>query len=233
MLEDRWTEMPLIRSASLQDLTATIQDLRQTTCFTKHAYAVIRSLSDVRILFDKIEISTCLAGGSLHLMSMDMHSLLVLITFEVASFAAAATGVIFKPGDWYKQLDKPRWRPPDWLFAPVWIVLYVAIGLSGWLVWLKAGIAGAALPLSIYAVQLLLNAAWTPIFFGLHRTGLAMVEIMVLWAAILATIIVFRPVSAAAALLLVPYLAWVSFAAALNLSILQRNRQKTRSQGAR
>ena len=166
-------------------------------------------------------------------MSMDMHSLLVLITFEVASFAAAATGVIFKPGDWYKQLDKPRWRPPDWLFAPVWTVLYVAIGLSGWLVWLEAGIAGAALPLSIYAVQLLLNAAWTPIFFGLHRPGLAMVEIMVLWAAILATIIMFRPLSAAAALLLVPYLAWVSFAAALNLSIWRRNRSKPLSQGAR
>ena len=141
--------------------------------------------------------------------------------------------MIFKPGDWYKQLHKPRWRPPDWLFAPVWTVLYVAIGLSGWLVWLEAGIAGAALPLSIYAVQLLLNAAWTPIFFGLHRPRLAMVEIMVLWAAILATIIMFRPVSAAAALLLVPYLAWVSFAAALNLSIWQRNRQKTLSQGAR
>ena len=164
---------------------------------------------------------------------MDMHSLLVLITFEVASFAAAATGVIFKPGDWYKQLDKPRWRPPDWLFAPVWTVLYVAIGLSGWLVWLEAGIAGAALPLSIYAAQLLLNAAWTPIFFGLHRPGLAVVEIVLLWAAILATIIVFYPVNAVAALLLAPYLAWVSFAAALNMSIWRRNRSKPMLQGAR
>ncbi|MCG5485524.1 MAG: tryptophan-rich sensory protein [Sinorhizobium meliloti] len=160
-----------------------------------------------------------------------MHSLLMLVAFEVASFAAAATGVIFRPGDWYKQLDKPRWRPPDWLFAPVWTVLYASIGLSGWLVWLQTGIA--ALPLSVYAVQLLLNAAWTPIFFGLHRPGLAVVEIMVLWVAILATIVVFHPVSAAAALLLVPYLAWVSFAAALNLSIWRRNRSKPRSQGAR
>ena len=164
---------------------------------------------------------------------MDMHSLLVLVAFEVASFAAAATGVIFRPGDWYKQLDKPRWRPPDWLFAPVWTVLYASIGLSGWLVWLEAGIAGAALPLSVYAVQLLLNAAWTPIFFGLHRPGLAVVEIMVLWAAILATIIMFHPVNAAAALLLFPYLTWVSFAAALNLSIWRRNRSKPLSQGAR
>ncbi|ASP56643.1 TspO/MBR family protein (plasmid) [Sinorhizobium medicae] len=160
-----------------------------------------------------------------------MHSLLVLVAFEVASFAAAATGVIFRPGDWYKQLDKPRWRPPDWLFAPVWTVLYALIGLSGWLVWLEAGIA--ALPLSVYAIQLLLNAAWTPIFFGLHRPGLAAVEIMALWAAILATILMFHPVNAAAALLLVPYLAWVSLAAALSLSIWWRNRSKTLSQGAR
>ncbi|WP_028746201.1 TspO/MBR family protein [Rhizobium mesoamericanum] len=160
-----------------------------------------------------------------------MHYLLVLVAYEAASFAAAATGVIFRPGDWCKQLEKPRWRPPDWLFAPVWTVLYASIGLSGWLVWLEAGIA--ALPLSVYAVQLLLNAAWPPIFFGLHRPGLAVVEIIVLWAAILATIIMFHPVNAAAALLLVPYLAWVTFAAALNLSIWRRNCSKTLSQGAR
>jgi len=145
--------------------------------------------------------------------------------------AAAATGVIFRPGDWYKQLDKPRWRSPDWLFAPVWTVLYASIGLSGWLVWLEAGIADAALPLSVYAVQLLLNAAWPPIFFGLHRPGLAVVEIMVLWAAIVATIIMFHPVTAAAALLLFPYLAWVSFATVLNLSIWRRNRSNPLSQG--
>jgi benzodiazapine receptor len=153
-----------------------------------------------------------------------MHSLLVLVAFVIASFAAAATGVIFKPGDWYKQLDKPGWRPPDWLFAPVWTVLYASIALSGWLVWRQAGIAGAALPLSVFLVQLLLNAAWMPIFFGLHRLGLALVEILVLWAAILATIILFQRVSLAAAMLLVPYLAWVGFAAALNYSIWWRYR---------
>jgi translocator protein len=164
---------------------------------------------------------------------MDMHSLLVLVAFEVASFAAAATGVIFRPGDWYKQLDKPRWRPPDWLFAPVWTVLYASIGLSGWIVWLEAGIAGAALPLGVYAVQLLLNAAWTPIFFGLHRPGLALIEIMVLWAAILATIIMFWPVSLVATFLLVPYLVWVSFASALNYSVWRRNRPNAFSQATR
>jgi tryptophan-rich sensory protein len=164
---------------------------------------------------------------------MDMLSLLVLVAFVVASFAAAATGVIFRPGEWYKQLDKPRWRPPDRLFAPVWTVLYASIALSGWLVWLEAGIAGAALPLGVYAVQLLLNAAWTPIFFGLHRPGLALIEIVMLWATILATIITFQPVSAPAALLLVPYLVWVSFASALNFSIWRRNRSNALAQGSR
>ena len=137
---------------------------------------------------------------------MDTSSLLMLIAFGAASFGAAATGAIFRPGDWYKQLDKPRWRPPDWLFAPVWTVLYVLIALSGWLVWREAGFAGAALPLGVYALQLLLNAAWTPIFFGLHRPGLALVEILILWGSIVATMAMFHPVSAAAAWLLVPYL---------------------------
>jgi tryptophan-rich sensory protein len=85
----------------------------------------------------------------------------MLIAFGAASFGAAATGSIFRPGYWYKQLDKPRWRPPDWLFAPVWTVLYLLIALSGWLVWREEGIAGAALPLGVYVLQLLLNAAWT------------------------------------------------------------------------
>ncbi|WP_292164004.1 TspO/MBR family protein [Mesorhizobium sp.] len=164
---------------------------------------------------------------------MDIHSLLALVAFVAASFAAAATGMIFRPGDWYKQLDKPGWRPPDWLFAPVWSVLYASIALSGWLVWREAGIAGAALALGVYAAQLLLNAAWAPIFFGLHRPGLALVEIMVLWVAILATIILFQRVCLAAALLLVPYLAWVSFAAALNYSIWRRNRSKVLSKRSR
>ena len=152
--------------------------------------------------------------------------MLMLILFGLASLAAAATGAIFRPGDWYRRLDKPRWRPPDWLFAPVWTALYVSIALSGWLVWQEAGISSAALPMGVYALQLLLNAAWTPIFFGLRRPDMALAEILVLWVAIVATIVLFHPVSAAAAWLLVPYLAWVSFASALTFSIWQRNRDR-------
>jgi benzodiazapine receptor len=155
---------------------------------------------------------------------MDAPSLLMTIAFGAASFGAAATGAIFRPGDWYRRLDKPPWRPPDWLFAPVWTMLYASIAVSGWLVWRAAGIEGAALPLAVFALQLLLNAAWTPLFFGLRRPDLALVEIVMLWGSIAATIVLFYPFSAAAAWLLVPYLAWVSFASALNASIWRRNR---------
>ena len=154
---------------------------------------------------------------------MDAYSLLMLIAFGGANFGAAATGAIFRPGEWYRGLDKPRWQPPDWLFAPVWTVLYAMIASSGWLVWRQKGVADAAVPLTAYAVQLILNAAWTPIFFGLRRLGLAAIEIAMVWGSILATIWFFYPVSPAAAGLLVPYLVWVSFAAALNISIWRRN----------
>ena len=164
---------------------------------------------------------------------MDAPSLLMTIAFGAASFGAAATGAIFRPGDWYRRLDKPPWRPPDWLFAPVWTMLYASIAVSGWLVWRAAGIEGAALPLAVFALQLLLNAAWTPLFFGLRRPDLALVEIVMLWGSIAATIVLFYPVSAAAAWLLVPYLAWVGFASALNASIWRRNRPSAAAGGVR
>lgn len=155
---------------------------------------------------------------------MDMFSIIVLIGFVSACFLAATTGAVFRPGDWYERLAKPSWRPPNWLFAPVWTILYLTIAVSGWLVWRKSGFAGAALPLAIYLVQLVLNAAWTPIFFGLRRPDLAFIEIVMLWLSIVATIAAFHPVNAAAAWLLVPYLAWVTFAAALNFAVWRLNR---------
>ena len=164
---------------------------------------------------------------------MDASSLLMIIVFGAASFGAAVTGAFFRPGDWYLRLDKPRWRPPDWLFAPVWTILYASIAVSGWLVWRAAGIEGAALPLAVFALKLLLNAAWTPLFFGLRRPDLALVEIAMLWGSIVATIVLFHPVSAAAAWMLVPYLAWVSFASVLNASIWRRNRATSTAGGVR
>ena len=155
---------------------------------------------------------------------MDVFSVFVLLGFIAACFFAALTGALFRPGDWYERLVKPAWRPPNRLFAPVWTILYFTIAISGWLVWREAGFASAALPLAIYALQLVLNAAWTPLFFGLHRPDLGFIDIVLVWLSIIATIAFFFPIDAAAALLLLPYLAWVTFAAALNFAVWRLNR---------
>jgi translocator protein len=138
-------------------------------------------------------------------------------------FAAASFGGLFLPGEWYASLKKPSWNPPGWLFGPVWTALYTMMAVAAWLVWQRGGFATQRGPLTLFLVQLALNAAWTPLFFGLHRPGAAFAEIVLLWLAIVATIIAFRRASRPATLLLVPYLAWVSFAAALNLALWRLN----------
>ncbi len=155
---------------------------------------------------------------------MDLASTLALLGFLVVCFLAGAGGRVFRPGAWYEGLAKPRWRPPNRLFAPVWTALYVMIAVAGWLVWREAGFGGAGLALAAFALQLVLNAAWTPLFFGLQRTDLGLIDIVLVWAAIVATIALFAPISAAAAALMVPYLAWVTFATALNFEVWRLNR---------
>jgi len=152
-----------------------------------------------------------------------MVSIVALAGFVAACFLAALTGVRFPPGPWYERLNKPAWRPPNWLFAPVWTVLYVMMAVAGWLVWRQAGFAGAGVALIVYALQLILNAAWTPLFFGLRRPDLGLVDIVLLWLSIVAAIALFFPISVVAALLLVPYLAWVAFAGALNFALWRLN----------
>ena len=154
---------------------------------------------------------------------MDTSSALAFAGFAIACIAAASTGALFKPGDWYESLARPPWRPPNWLFGPAWAVLYTTIAISAWWVWRKAGFSGAAVPLAIWAVQLMLNAAWSWLFFGLRRPDLAFLELVALWLSIAATIVAFHAVEPAAAWLLLPYLGWVAFAGALNLSIARRN----------
>ena len=163
---------------------------------------------------------------------MDIPSILVFVGFVGACFLAAMTGAMFRPGDWYEQLRKPAWGPPNWVFPPAWAVLYLTIAVSGWLVWRTSGFAGAVRPLAIYLVQLVLNAAWSPIFFGLRRPDLAFIEIIMLWLSIVVTIAAFHPVNAAAAWLLLPYLAWVTFAAALNFAVWRMNRGSVSSASA-
>ncbi len=148
---------------------------------------------------------------------------LSLFIFIGLTFLAALSGAVFRPGPWYWQLDKPSWRPPDWLFAPVWFVLYAMIAVAGWAVWKVAGWSGGAVALTLWGLQLALNAVWSGLFFGLRRLDLATYEIAALWLSIVATIAAFWPISQGAALLMVPYLIWVSFAALLTLVIWRRN----------
>jgi tryptophan-rich sensory protein len=141
-------------------------------------------------------------------------------------FGAAGAGSHFTAPsipEWYARLSKPAWTPANWVFGPVWSLLYLLMGVSAWLVWRRAGIVASGLPLGLFLAQLVLNVAWSGIFFGLHRPGLAFAEIIVLWLAILATLASFWRVTPLGGVLLLPYLLWVSFAAGLNFAIWRMN----------
>ena len=146
-----------------------------------------------------------------------------LVVFLALCAAAGASGVICRPGAWYQTLAKPAWRPPDRLFGPVWLVLYVMIAVAGWRVW-QIGGAGSGLALALYGVQLMLNGLWSVVFFGLRRPGWGLVEIVGLWSVLLATTAAFAAVDTVAAGLLVPYVLWVTFAVALSYRVWQLNR---------
>ncbi|MFF5175047.1 TspO/MBR family protein [Micromonospora sp. NPDC000089] len=145
-----------------------------------------------------------------------------LLGFGAAVAAAAALGGLGVSGtaDEYADLRQPGWAPPSWLFGPVWTLLYALIAVAGWLVWRRVGFGPAVWA---WCAQLVLNAIWTPLFFGAGRYGLAFAEILLMWLAIGVTVALFRRISRPATLLMLPYWAWVTFAAALNFSIWQLN----------
>jgi translocator protein len=147
---------------------------------------------------------------------------IVLVPFLLLSFAAAATGALFPPGPWFAGLERPGFAPPNWLFGPVWTLLYVLIAIAGWLVWRRVGWRSRAM--GLWGAQMLLNALWTPLFFGLQWMGVALAEMALLWLAILLCVLAFRRISGAAAILMLPYLAWVSFAWVLNAGFWWLNR---------
>ncbi len=146
----------------------------------------------------------------------------LLVAVVVCLAVGAAGALLTRPhlGAWYRDLRKPRWNPPDVVFGPVWTALYVMMAVAAWLVWR----AGAPFRLVPFAVQLALNLGWSGLFFALRRPGVAAVELVLLWLAIVTTMIAFAPASLTAALLLVPYLLWVTFAGALNVRIWALNR---------
>jgi tryptophan-rich sensory protein len=149
------------------------------------------------------------------------------IAWLAASFVAAAIGgaASIQAGPFYTQLIRPNWAPPPALFGPVWTILYALMGVAAWLVWRVGGYRAARVALTLFLVQLALNALWSWLFFGWHFGGLAFADIVILWALIIATLVAFWRLKPLAGVLLIPYLFWVSFAAALNYSVWQLNPQ--------
>ncbi len=145
---------------------------------------------------------------------------LALLGFIFLAFLAPLASIWIEPRAWYPSLNKPTWAPPAWIFGPVWTFLYITMGLAAWGVWRQRG---WSFPLRVWLLQLALNAAWTPTFFGFRQIGWALAEIVFLWLAIVATLIAFAKVARWTAWSLVPYLAWVTFAAALNFALWRLN----------
>jgi translocator protein len=144
----------------------------------------------------------------------------LFFTYLVACGAAAATGAMFQPGDWYRSLNKPSWTPPDWLFPVAWTTLYLCMSLSAMRV---AQLPGTGLALALWSAQIAFNTLWTPVFFGLRRMGAGLVVLVGLWLAVAATTLAFWSHDWVAGLLFVPYLIWVSVAGALNYSVWRLN----------
>lgn len=150
-----------------------------------------------------------------------------LVGWLFVSFIAAVIGgaASTQAGPFYTELVRPEWAPPPSIFGPVWTVLYILMGIAAWLVWRVGGFRAAQFALTLFLVQLALNALWTWLFFGFHLGALAFAEILLLWVLIVATLIAFWRIRPLAGALLVPYLLWVSFASALNYSVWQLNPQ--------
>lgn len=152
---------------------------------------------------------------------MRINNFFKLVIAIVVSELAGVAGSFFTISEiptWYSTLIKPALNPPAWIFGPVWVTLYAIMGISLWLVW-KSNSSEKKRAIWLFVVQLALNAIWSPIFFGAHSIGNALAVIILLWAAIVLTILIFKKISKPAAWLLVPYILWVSFATYLNYAI--------------
>lgn len=147
-------------------------------------------------------------------------SWIIFLVLLASCFAAGSTGALFPPGDWYRSLKKPGFTPPDWVFPVVWTTLYVLIAIAGARV---ANMPQAGLALALWALQVALNAIWTPIFFGLKKVRLALVVVSLLWLSVAFGMLALFQLDTLAGLMFVPYLIWLSIATALNLRVMQLN----------
>jgi len=159
---------------------------------------------------------------------MKIKDIFKLVISIVACLAAGAIGSVFTRSaipTWYATLEKPSFNPPNWLFAPVWTFLYILMGVAAFLVWRK-GLENrqVRIALIVFLIQLVLNALWSVVFFGLESPLYGLIVISILWIAILVTVIKFFRISRVASVLMWPYLLWVTFAAVLNSSIWLLNR---------
>lgn len=147
------------------------------------------------------------------------------IAWLAICFIAAAIGAVasVQAGTFYLSLSRPTWAPPASVFGPVWTALYALMAIAAWLVWREGGYSNARAALNLFVAQLALNAVWSWLFFAWHLGGAAFVDILLLWALLVATLISFWRIRPLAGALLVPYLLWVSFAAVLNYAVWKLN----------
>lgn len=148
---------------------------------------------------------------------------LALIGWILLCSLAGLFGAQFEPGTWYQLLTKPLWTPPNWIFPIVWPILYILMGIAAWLLWKMKSTTSLRTEFTWFFVQLVLNALWSWIFFGLHLIGTGLAEILLLWISILFTTLLFWKKNRIAGILLLPYLLWVGYASALNFAIWQLN----------
>jgi tryptophan-rich sensory protein len=141
-----------------------------------------------------------------------------------ASFAVMLSGGLFVPGEWYAALSKPTWNPPNWVFGPAWLILYCMMAVAAWRVWCTPPAPGRRTALQLHGVQLVLNAAWSALFFGLKSPGAALIEVALLDIAVALTLWRFYRIDRTAGWMMAPYLAWLSFATALNAAVWWLNR---------
>lgn len=150
---------------------------------------------------------------------------IALLGWLAVTFLAALVGGQFMPGEWYAELAKPSWNPPNWIFGPVWTLLYILMAVAAWMVWEERERSQTQVraALLLFVLHLVFNGAWSWIFFGLEEVGWALVDIGVVWLFVAALVGIFWKIRPWAGRLLVPYFVWVSFAVALNFAILQLN----------